>query len=157
MPRPTPHFRVQHLKINPLATQQEAQLSPPARAFHLKEDIFSPSSTPTRAKHLIPDTHFVQAQKEPITMAPQSQVYAALAARAFLDDLNSPHSHVKRSLSVNKTQQVTLGVIVAYVVAIALLWNLPYVRWSLWPFKVRRQFFHVSFFLCLLSLLLLHS
>lgn len=42
----------------------------------------------------------------------------------------------KRDLTVNHTQAVTLGVMAAYVVAIALLWNLPYVRWSLWPFKV---------------------
>lgn len=39
-------------------------------------------------------------------------------------------------LSVNHTQAVTLGVMAVYVVVIALLWNLPYVRWSLWPFKV---------------------
>lgn len=45
---------------------------------------------------------------------------------------------VRRSLSdVNHTQAVTLGIIAVYVVVIALLWNLPYVRWSLWPFKVR--------------------
>ena len=37
---------------------------------------------------------------------------------------------------MNHTQGVTLGVIAAYVVVIALLWNLPYVRWVLWPFKV---------------------
>lgn len=44
---------------------------------------------------------------------------------------------IKRSaLSVNHTQAVTLGVMAVYVVIIALLWNLPYVRWSLWPFKV---------------------
>ena len=42
----------------------------------------------------------------------------------------------KRGLSVNHTQSVTLGVMAAYVVVIALLWNLPYIRWSLWPFKV---------------------
>jgi hypothetical protein len=42
----------------------------------------------------------------------------------------------KRDLSVNHTQAVTLGVMAAYVVVIALLWNLPYIRWSLWPFKV---------------------
>lgn len=41
-----------------------------------------------------------------------------------------------RSLTVNDTQKVTLGVIALYVVVIALLWNIPYVRWSLWPFKV---------------------
>jgi hypothetical protein len=69
-------------------------------------------------------------------MAPQSYAYATLAARALVADLNSEPSLLKRSLSVNSTQKVTLGVIVAYVVGIALLWNLPYVRWSLWPFKV---------------------
>jgi hypothetical protein len=50
--------------------------------------------------------------------------------------LAAQHLIVQRGLTVNKTQGVTLGVIVVYVVAIALLWNLPYVRWSLWPFKV---------------------
>jgi hypothetical protein len=43
----------------------------------------------------------------------------------------------RRGLSVNDTQKVTLGIIVAYVVIIGLLWNIPYVRWVLWPFKVR--------------------
>ena len=42
----------------------------------------------------------------------------------------------KRDLSVNDAQKVTLGIIAAYVVVIALLWNIPYVRWVLWPFKV---------------------
>ena len=36
----------------------------------------------------------------------------------------------------NHTQQVTLGVIAAYVVIIAILWNVPYIRMVLWPFKV---------------------
>jgi hypothetical protein len=49
----------------------------------------------------------------------------------------SAHHFERRGLSVNHTQGVTLGVIAAYVVIIALLWNLPYVRWILWPFKVR--------------------
>ncbi len=54
-----------------------------------------------------------------------------------------------RGLSVNSTQGTTLGVIVAYVVVIALLWNLPYVRWSLWPFKVcSRYYFLFSSALC---------
>jgi hypothetical protein len=35
------------------------------------------------------------------------------------------------------TQQVTLGIIAVYVVVIAILWNVPYVRMVLWPFKVR--------------------
>lgn len=46
------------------------------------------------------------------------------------------HYLQRRSLSVNDTQKVTLGIICAYVVVIALLWNIPYIRWSLWPFKV---------------------
>ena len=45
----------------------------------------------------------------------------------------------RRGLTVNDTQKVTLGVIAAYVVGIALLWNIPYVRNILWPFKVRRS------------------
>jgi Zn-dependent protease with chaperone function len=45
----------------------------------------------------------------------------------------------KRDLTVNRTQAVTLGVMGAYVVVIALLWNLPYLRYSLWPFKVRTE------------------
>lgn len=60
-------------------------------------------------------------------------LYAALAQHAAE---TAPHLS-RRSLSVNHTQSVTLGVMAAYVVVIALLWNLPYVRWSLWPFKVK--------------------
>ena len=47
-----------------------------------------------------------------------------------------------RSLSVNSTQKVTLGIIVAYVVVIALLWNIPYVRGILYPFKMLVIAFH---------------
>jgi uncharacterized membrane protein len=55
----------------------------------------------------------------------------ALASRAV--------AHLsRRDLSVNSTQGVTLGVIAVYVVVIALLWNIPYVRNVLWPFKVRK-------------------
>ena len=42
----------------------------------------------------------------------------------------------RRDLTVNETQKVTLGVIAAYVVVIAILWNVPYIRYILWPFKV---------------------
>ena len=52
------------------------------------------------------------------------------------------HHLLRRSLDVTDTQKTTLGVIVAYVVIIALLWNLPYVRWSLWPFKMLVIAFH---------------
>ncbi|QKX57097.1 uncharacterized protein TRUGW13939_04205 [Talaromyces rugulosus] len=56
---------------------------------------------------------------------------------------DSTHSIQSRSLSdVNHTQAVTLGIIAVYVVVIALLWNLPYVRWSLWPFKMLVIAFH---------------
>ena len=59
-------------------------------------------------------------------------LYSELGARAVQA---APHL-AKRGLEVNHTQAVTLGVMAVYVVVIALLWNLPYVRWSLWPFKV---------------------
>lgn len=60
-------------------------------------------------------------------------LYAALAQRAVE---SAPHQLARRDLSVNHTQAVTLGVMAVYVVVIALLWNIPYVRWVLWPFKV---------------------
>ena len=72
-------------------------------------------------------------------MAPS---HAALLS--YPPELAELHHHqlLRRSLSVNSTQKATLGVIVAYVVIIALLWNLPYVRWSLWPFKMLIIAFH---------------
>lgn len=64
---------------------------------------------------------------------------AVIAAGPSVAKLASREVHhlSRRGLAVTSdSQRVTLGVIGAYVVAIALLWNLPYVRWSLWPFKV---------------------
>lgn len=47
------------------------------------------------------------------------------------------NSLLRRDLSSpTHTQQVTLGIIAVYVVVIAILWNVPYVRMVLWPFKV---------------------
>ena len=44
---------------------------------------------------------------------------------------------MRRGLSVSSdAQKVTLGMIAVYIVVIALLWNIPYVRYILWPFKV---------------------
>lgn len=60
---------------------------------------------------------------------------AVIAAGPDLARLSAHHLS-RRALTVNSTQKVTLGVIAGYTVAIALLWNLPYIRWSLWPFKV---------------------
>jgi hypothetical protein len=46
------------------------------------------------------------------------------------------------TLKVRGAQGVTLGVIAAYVIIIALLWNIPYVRYVLWPFKMLVIAFH---------------
>lgn len=60
-----------------------------------------------------------------------------LASRAIVTAAaGSTVAITRRNLSVNSTQKVTLGIIAVYVVVIALLWNIPYVRWVLWPFKV---------------------
>ncbi|ORY00956.1 peptidase M50B-like-domain-containing protein [Clohesyomyces aquaticus] len=72
---------------------------------------------------------------------------AKLARRALVTvgpALAQPHlQHLsRRGLSVNHTQGVTLGVIAAYVVVIALLWNIPYVKYVLWPFKMLVIAFH---------------
>ena len=60
------------------------------------------------------------------------------AASPEIARLSAQHL-MRRGLTVNHTQGITLGVIVVYAVVIALLWNIPYVRWSLWPFKVLIQ------------------
>ncbi|KAK4137503.1 hypothetical protein BT67DRAFT_438764 [Trichocladium antarcticum] len=49
---------------------------------------------------------------------------------------------LRRELTVNDAQKVTLGIIAAYVVAIAILWNVPYIKWVLWPFKMLVIAFH---------------
>ncbi|QDS69603.1 hypothetical protein FKW77_008690 [Venturia effusa] len=54
----------------------------------------------------------------------------------------SHHMLTARSLKVNKAQSVTLGIIAVYVVVIALLWNIPYIRMVLWPFKMLTIAFH---------------
>ncbi|KAK6860740.1 hypothetical protein PG990_011955 [Apiospora arundinis] len=68
---------------------------------------------------------------------------AVVAAGPGVAHLASRDVLYRRDLAVTSdAQKVTLGVIAAYVVAIALLWNLPYVRWSLWPFKMLVIAFH---------------
>lgn len=54
----------------------------------------------------------------------------------FAEFVPAVHQHARRDLSVNNAQAVTLGIIAVYTVVIALLWNIPYVRNVLWPFKV---------------------
>ncbi|KAI1115670.1 peptidase M50B-like-domain-containing protein [Nemania sp. NC0429] len=49
----------------------------------------------------------------------------------------------RRALVVTSdSQKVTLGIIALYVVVIAVLWNVPYIKWSLWPFKMLVIAFH---------------
>ncbi|KHN99316.1 uncharacterized protein MAM_03014 [Metarhizium album ARSEF 1941] len=61
-----------------------------------------------------------------------------------VDEKHQPvHSLSSRDLQhPTHTQQVTLGVIAAYVVAIAILWNVPYLKMILWPFKMLVIAFH---------------
>lgn len=76
----------------------------------------------------------------PLNSKPSFGVLARRALAATGPVLVKPSlDHLsRRGLSVNHTQGVTLGVIAAYVVIIALLWNIPYVKYVLWPFKVSR-------------------
>ncbi|KAK3702136.1 hypothetical protein LTR37_015111 [Vermiconidia calcicola] len=48
----------------------------------------------------------------------------------------------QRDLTIKGAQGVTLGVIAAYIVGIAILWNIPYLRYVLWPFKMLVIAFH---------------
>ncbi|KAJ5887212.1 hypothetical protein N7504_011259 [Penicillium tannophilum] len=66
-------------------------------------------------------------------------LYSALNERAHM--AMAPHI-AQRSLTVDHTQAITLGIMAVYVVVIALLWNLPYLRYSLWPFKMLVIAFH---------------
>ncbi|KAK0626399.1 peptidase M50B-like-domain-containing protein [Immersiella caudata] len=76
-------------------------------------------------------------------MAPLQETRSLLAATApHIVRSTTTAVLARRALTVNDTQKVTLGVIAAYTVAIALLWNIPYVRWSLWPFKMLVIAFH---------------
>lgn len=73
--------------------------------------------------------------------------FGKLARRALITAgpaLAQPHLHSfeRRGLGVNHTQGVTLGVLIAYVVIIGILWNVPYIRWVLWPFKVSHSAKH---------------
>ncbi len=61
---------------------------------------------------------------------------AVVAAGPLLARRSAEHLLARRGLTVTDTQKITLGIIAVYVVVIALLWNIPYVRNVLWPFKV---------------------
>jgi len=66
----------------------------------------------------------------------RSTLKSAVVAAGPIIARRSAEHLVRRDLTVTDTQKVTLGIIGAYVVVIALLWNIPYVRNVLWPFKV---------------------
>ena len=70
---------------------------------------------------------------------PPTKAFGPLTRRALLvaGSALAQNQLQRRQLEVQGAQAVTLGVIAAYVVIIALLWNIPYVRYVLWPFKVR--------------------
>ncbi|KAF6812729.1 hypothetical protein CPLU01_14832 [Colletotrichum plurivorum] len=72
------------------------------------------------------------------------QAWKRAAVIALPEIARATHSAIsRRSLSsVNHTQAVTLGVIGAYAVIIAILWNVPYLRSVLWPFKMLTVAFH---------------
>jgi len=72
-------------------------------------------------------------------MAPFSGFHIGTVQRAE----EAVHTLQSRNLEhPNHTQQVTLGVIAAYVGIIAILWNVPYLRMILWPFKMLVIAFH---------------
>ncbi|KFG78863.1 hypothetical protein MANI_007406 [Metarhizium anisopliae] len=78
-------------------------------------------------------------------MAPPILLSAMMpAVSRHLDDKHQlVHSLSTRDLqNPTHTQRVTLGVIAAYVVAIAILWNVPYLKMILWPFKMLVIAFH---------------
>ncbi|KAK4692453.1 hypothetical protein P7C71_g4755, partial [Lecanoromycetidae sp. Uapishka_2] len=80
------------------------------------------------------------APSYPALLTPHDELANTLHALIFA---RSQPSHIlTRSLSVNSTQKTTLGIIVAYVVIIALLWNIPYIHWVLYPFKMLVIAFH---------------
>ncbi|KAK3986310.1 peptidase M50B-like-domain-containing protein [Cladorrhinum sp. PSN332] len=66
----------------------------------------------------------------------------ALSATPHLTSRALNNIQKRDGLTVTDAQKVTLGIIAAYVVAIAILWNVPYIRWVLWPFKMLVIAFH---------------
>jgi hypothetical protein len=69
-------------------------------------------------------------------MAPALEAAFAPLATAGIQE---QHLQSRDLQNVNRTQAITLGVIAAYVVGIAILWNVPYLRMILWPFKVSHK------------------
>lgn len=78
-----------------------------------------------------------------LTMAPALLADPQLLFELAADFERPEHDFSRRDLSSpNHTQAVTLGVIAGYTVVIAILWNVPYLRMALWPFKMLVIAFH---------------
>ncbi|KAK4225032.1 peptidase M50B-like-domain-containing protein [Podospora fimiseda] len=73
---------------------------------------------------------------------PTSRKLARAVALSTIPHLTSRSLQKRDGLTVTDAQKVTLGIIAAYIVAIAILWNVPYIRWVLWPFKMLVIAFH---------------
>lgn len=58
------------------------------------------------------------------------------ALMGYYHDDGGGHLAARDLQNPTHTQKVTLGVIAGYVFGIAILWNVPYLRMILWPFKV---------------------
>ncbi|TKA77138.1 hypothetical protein B0A55_04096 [Friedmanniomyces simplex] len=78
----------------------------------------------------------------PILYTRHELAYLARRAAITVGPALVRHQLTTRGLTVRGAQGVTLGVIAAYVVIIAILWNIPYVRYVLWPFKMLVIAFH---------------
>jgi hypothetical protein len=89
------------------------------------------------APTLVPGPRNIEILRSLLTEKPVKKQILRNAKRAAVAAGPGAAQHLlRRSLKVNDAQKVTLGIIAVYIVVIALLWNIPYVRWSLWPFKV---------------------
>ncbi|KAK0314677.1 hypothetical protein LTR01_001501 [Friedmanniomyces endolithicus] len=78
----------------------------------------------------------------PILYTRSEMAYLARRAAITLGPAIIKNHLTIRALTVRGAQGVTLGVIAAYIVLIAILWNIPYVRYVLWPFKMLVIAFH---------------
>jgi tetrahydromethanopterin S-methyltransferase subunit F len=119
---------------------ENCQSHTPSTRFQsaLSQSAMAPLFATPASRHLdIPRALFADLKSELLTKRIlQSARRTVVASGPDIAKLSTRNLLLRRGLTVNSTQGVTLGVIVAYAVVIALLWNLPYVRWSLWPFKV---------------------
>lgn len=95
-------------------------------------------ASPRLALHRFASLH-LQRVFSLCTMAPVLDSFHVSTLVALVTESRDDHdaSLARRNLQhPNHTQAVTLGVIAAYAVGIAILWNVPYLRMVLWPFKV---------------------